>query len=188
MNTPTGQVDPRVVGVEVVTRAAVPIVGFRATASLCALRARSSAALRTMSVLLERAGVWPAGPATVILRPNNRPDSFEIMAGYSLPGHALGVDLATDRLPGGLAVQAVHPGSWDTLLGTYDQVGEWLAARHVTEVPLMWEEYLVGPQATEDVHAWRTRVVVPLPGTWPARGNPAGQDGTPVSPGRSTTA
>lgn len=157
-------VQPEIIDVETVLRRPVSLIGFQTTAPLDALRTRSLAALRTMAVLLDRADVRPDGPATVVFRPNSRPDTFEVTAGYSLPaGEVLGFELVTDRLPGGPAMQAVHHGPWETLLGTYDQLGEWLAARQVHEVPLMWEEYLVGPETSGDVHDWRTRVVVPLP-------------------------
>jgi effector-binding domain-containing protein len=82
-----------------------------------------------------------------------------------------GAPFVHDRLPNGPAVQIVHLGSIDSLLFTYDRLGEWLAVHHVQPTTLMWEEYLIGSDDTDQCAAWRTRVVCPLPAE-PARSSP----------------
>jgi effector-binding domain-containing protein len=74
----------------------------------------------------------------------------------------IGKPFVAARVPGGRVVQALHLGSWQTLLSTYDRLSDWLGAHRVLRVPLMWEEYLVGPDLADDPAVWQTRVVVPL--------------------------
>jgi hypothetical protein len=108
--------------------------------------------------------------------------TFDVTAGYpTAKPLKIGSPFTGERLPGGRIVHVLHLGPWSTLLSTYDRLSEWLVAHRLSLVPLMWEEYLVGPDTVADPAAWRTRIVVPLPTyqhRWP-NGSPV-SDGTPT--------
>ncbi|KUL23559.1 hypothetical protein ADL15_46185 [Actinoplanes awajinensis subsp. mycoplanecinus] len=155
--------DPGARGVESATRRPHNLVGIRSTVELGALHTFPRLILPVMTSALRRTGKRPAGPPTAVFRP--RVDgTFEVTAGYPTVGrHVLGRPFTSERLPGGDMVQIMHCGSWSTLLFSYDRLNEWLSARRVSLVSLMWEEYVVGPDLVADSAAWRTRIVVPLP-------------------------
>jgi effector-binding domain-containing protein len=155
--------DPAVCDAEVVGRESVHLIGIRDTVALKALHSYPLQTLPVIAAVLRHNEVWPAGPATALFRPREA-GAFEVTAGYPTATRLeLGQPFTCDRLPAGPAVQAMHVGPWDTLLSTYDRLNEWLAVHRVPFVPLMWEEYVVGPELVADPTTWRTRIVVPLP-------------------------
>lgn len=48
----------------------------------------------------------------------------------------IGPPFTVAELPACQAAQALHLGSWDTVLFSYDRLNEWLAARGMAAVPL----------------------------------------------------
>jgi hypothetical protein len=139
------------------------IVGVRRTVRPRALRDHCRLTLPVLASALRRGGLEPSGPSVAIIRPDDT-GGFQVTVGSPVRWcPATGPPLVHDRTPEGPAVQLTHFGAPDTLLATYDRLNEWLTARRIPPVPLMWEEYLVSGAATDDAAAWRTRIVLPLP-------------------------
>lgn len=168
-------VDRALCDAEVVTRAPVFLFGMRDRVGLTALHTRTQRSLPIVAKALRRLGVEPSGPPVTLYRPCGD-GSFEMTIAYpTAEPLVIGKPFVAARLPGGRAVQAMHLGSWQTLLSSYDRLSEWLAAHRVLSVPLMWEEYVV---LAGDPAGWQTRVVVPLrpetelaaPAGWPGPG------------------
>jgi effector-binding domain-containing protein len=87
--------------------------------------------------------------------------TFEVTVGFPVTGLPTTGTLTGMRLPAGCAVQALHVGSYATLPEIYRLLSEWFAGRHLPPPALMWEEYLVGPDAESEAGCL-TRVVFPL--------------------------
>ncbi|GID29005.1 GyrI-like domain-containing protein [Paractinoplanes brasiliensis] len=150
---------------EVATSQPVSLFGIRGTVKLTVLRSYPQDILPVVASALQRLRVQAAGPPVCVLRPRGD-GQFDVLAAYPTSRRPrIGQPFTTCRLSGGLVVRALHHGPWTTLLNTYDRLSEWLALHHIRQVPLMWEEYLVGPDRTGDPAMWRTRIVVPLTGT-----------------------
>jgi hypothetical protein len=153
---------------EVVARRPSRLVGLRAMVGLTELRRFPERTLPVVRRAADRVGVRAVGPATSLIRPHG--GRFEVTTALPVAGRAQpGLPFVVVKLSGGLVAQVVHQGSWETLLGAYDRLSEWLTVRRVATVPLMWEEYLIGPDQIDDPRRWRTRIVVPLPIRAPVR-------------------
>jgi len=108
-------------------------------------------------------GVDTVGPPVSVVRPCGG-ERFDVAAAYPTMGRlVIGQPFLHTRPPGGRALQVTHLGPWSTLLSTYDRLAEWLTAHRVAVPPMMYEEYVVGPDLINDPAAWRARIVVPLP-------------------------
>jgi effector-binding domain-containing protein len=153
---------------EVVARRPSRLFGLRAMVGLTELHRFPERTLPVVRQAAKRAGVRAVGPATSLIRPEG--GQLEVTMALPVTGRAQpSLPFVVVKLSGGLVAQVVHRGSWDTLLGAYDRLSEWLTVRRVTTVPLMWEEYLIGPDHIDDPRSWRTRIVVPLPIRTPVR-------------------
>jgi effector-binding domain-containing protein len=153
---------------EIVARRPLQLVGLRATVGLAELRRFPEGALPVVRQAVHRAGMRAVGPTMSLLRSNG--GRFEVTVAVPVAGRVRPTSpLIVVKLSGGLVAQVMHQGPWDTLLAAYDRLSEWLTARRVAIVPLMWEEYLIGPDQAEDPSRWRTRITVPLPLTTPVR-------------------
>lgn len=158
----TNTTEPALCDAEVVTRTPAYLFGMRHSIELKALHTHPQLTLPIVAKALHRLGIEPSGPPVALLRPR-RDGSFEMTVAYpAAEPLVLGRPFVAARLPGGRVVQALHRGSWQTLLYTYDRLSEWLAAHGVRSVPLMWEEYLVGPDQVGEPANWRTRLIVPF--------------------------
>lgn len=155
---------PALCDAEVVTRTPVHLCGIRAGVDLAALRDFPRHMLPVVARALRRVRSAPAGPPVTMIRLSAGGTGFLVTAAYpTTEPLVLGQPFVHTVLPGGRVVQAVHVGPWHSLLSTYDRLNEWLTAHRIGAPSLMWEEYLVGPEAADDAAVWRTRVVVPLP-------------------------
>jgi hypothetical protein len=158
-----GAVEQALRGVEVVTRAPAHLFGIRANVGLGVLHTYPRQTLPIVTSALRRLGVTPAACPVCLIRPRTD-GTFDMTAAYPTAEPVrIGSPFVVTGLPACRAAQALHAGSWNTLLFSYDRLNEWLAAHGVTAVPSMWEEYLVGPGQLDDQTQWRTRLVVPLP-------------------------
>jgi hypothetical protein len=147
---------------EIVARRPIRLFGLRDRLGPADLRGFPYRALPVVRQALHDRGMRAVGPATALLRPSG--GRFEVTLAVPVTGRARPASpFVVVKLSGGLVAQLVHQGPWDTLLNAYDRLSEWLSARRVTAVPLMWEEYLVGPEQADDPSRWRTRIAVPLP-------------------------
>jgi effector-binding domain-containing protein len=117
-------------------------------------------ALPEVASELAREGVAPVGPPVTVYREKDAEFS-EVTAGYPVDRVPVGGVLVWTVLPSGPVVQVVHAGPYDYLGSTYALVGRWFMARDMIPPAIMWEEYLVGPDATDDQRQWRTRLVFP---------------------------
>lgn len=146
---------------EIVENERVEVAGVRGRLRVTEVREWTRRTLPVVAARLAGAGVRPAGAPVAVLRPCED-GSFEVTAGYPVERLPMGTRLDRDALPGGQAVRALHSGSWDSLLTTYDRLFEWLVGHGRSPGPLMWEQYVVGPQAGEASDTWRTIVSCPL--------------------------
>ena len=152
----------REVEVEVLTLPARPVVGLRERISVPELAGFFDRAVATVLEELFRQGFEPAGPPIVIYR-HEESHEFDVTIGFWVEEPHLFADvLVVDQLPAGRVVRALHVGPYETLADTYTVLSRWFGDRQVTTPTMMWEEYLVGPDAVSDPAAYRTRVVYPL--------------------------
>jgi effector-binding domain-containing protein len=136
------------------------IAGLRERVATGDMPAFFARAVPAAAAELGRAGIAPAGPPVAAYR-QEIGDTFEVTVGFPVAAAPRTDALVRMTLPAGRVVQAVHAGPYETLTETYGRLADWFAARHLTPPPLMWEDYLVGPEGGAD--ACRTRVVFPLP-------------------------
>ena len=155
---------PSVEGIDVVTTEARPIVGLRERVATADLSDFFSGALPLVAERLGRAAIHPIGPPVAVYRDEHGPE-FQVTVGFPVeqthtPPSIDG--LVRDTLPGGRAVRAVHSGPYESLPEAYARLGAWFARRAMQPPTMMWEEYLVGPDATGESGCC-TEVVFPLP-------------------------
>ncbi|GID29759.1 GyrI-like domain-containing protein [Paractinoplanes brasiliensis] len=146
---------------EVVTCSRARIAGFQAVVRVPELRHWTQNVLPDAAAALRRRGARPVGPPIVVLRPRSD-GAIEVTAGYQIDSASPADGLGCEMLPAGPAARAVHAGPHESLLSAYDRVLERLTVRLRGTVPVMWEEYLVGPELTDSPAAWRTAVICPL--------------------------
>jgi hypothetical protein len=162
MSEQSTTVEPAWCDAEIAARRATRLFGMRATFGSTELRGYPERALPVVRQALRGAGVRAVGPATALLRPSG--GGFEMTVAVPVTGRVRPrTPFVVVKLSGGLVAQLVHQGPWDALLNAYDRLSEWLSTRRVTTVPLMWEEYLIGPEQAVDPSHWQTRIAVPLP-------------------------
>jgi effector-binding domain-containing protein len=65
-------------------------------------------------------------------------------------------------LPGGRVVTGTHIGPYDTIVETYDAMGDWMKSRNLIPANHMWETYLTDPKAEPDPAKWVTRLFWPI--------------------------
>ncbi|GAA0804777.1 GyrI-like domain-containing protein [Spirilliplanes yamanashiensis] len=139
------------------------VVGIREMVPIADLSAFFERAMPAVAAELGRAGLTADGPPLSVYHQRD-PEDFEVTVGFPVERApaAAPARLAVEELPAGPTVQAVHEGPYDTLPVTYAALGDWLSEHDRKYGDTMWEEYLVGPDATVDALRWRTRVVFPL--------------------------
>ena len=72
-----------------------------------------------------------------------------------------GDPLVHEHLPGRSAVRSVHVGPYSRLPEVYHRLSRLFADRDLVPPQVMWEEYLIGPDTTDESRCL-TRVVYPL--------------------------
>jgi effector-binding domain-containing protein len=93
---------------------------------------------------------------------NEQAGHFDVTVGFPVAEAPASTDaLVREALPGGLAVRALHVGSYETLSQTYAGMSHWFSQRKLFPPDMMWEEYLAGPGSVDESE-FRTRVVYPL--------------------------
>ena len=147
-------------GIEELSLSPRTIVGRRRRVAVSDLAAFFAEAIPAVAAGLAREGITPAGPP-IAAYGGEQGDTFEVTAGFPVTRLPLTDEFVQMQLPGGKAVQAMHAGTYRTLAETYGRLSEWFADRHQWPPALMWEEYLVGPDADGEAGCL-TRVVFPL--------------------------
>lgn len=146
---------------EVTTVEGGSMIGLRAVVRAGELRRWTAQALPVVATALRESRVRPAGPPMSIVRP--RPDgTVDVSAGYRIDGAPDIGRLVCEALPAGPVAMAIHRGPYESLLCTYDRLVEWLVGHHHVAGPVLWEEYVVGPDTTGEPAQWRTAVMCPL--------------------------
>ena len=136
------------------------IAGLRKRVPVADLADFFARAVPAVADELGRARITPSGPPVSVYR-QELGNTFEVTVGFPVTRMPATGRLTPMRLPGGRAVQGVHVGSYATLPGMYAKLSEWFAGRHLQPPAMMWEEYLVGPDARGEAGCL-TRVVFPL--------------------------
>ncbi|MFZ2964996.1 MAG: GyrI-like domain-containing protein [Rhodoglobus sp.] len=138
------------------------ILGVHETVPMQQLPAFFSRALGTAAAAISDQGTHPAGPPVAVYR--GMPTSvFDVTVGFPVEStvtEAPGTLLLT--LPAGRAAVITHHGSYESLPTTYDVLGRWMRKHGLAPAPLMWEQYLVGPESTPESAGWVTRIVNPV--------------------------
>lgn len=147
------------------------VVGLRNRMAPAAMSEFFRRAIATAAAELDRRGISPDGPPTVVYRRESG-HMFDVTVGFpvrwvlaadELPaatGPSFGA-LAVEKLPAGRVARAEHAGPYETMKDTYAALGEWFGEHTYQPPAVMWEEYLVGP-GEADESGYRTRVVYPL--------------------------
>ncbi|MFI2363076.1 GyrI-like domain-containing protein [Promicromonospora sp. NPDC019610] len=143
-------------------RAAQEIVGLHQKVRLDELGEFFPRAMTVAAEALRERGVEPAGPPVAFYEGMSE-ERFDVTAGYPVPaGAAPSDDVVAAMLPGGATVEAVHEGPYETLPAAYEELTAWFSQNGMTQPSLMWEEYVLGPEAEADPGRWRTRIVYPV--------------------------
>ncbi|MCW4386594.1 GyrI-like domain-containing protein [Salinibacterium sp. SYSU T00001] len=114
-----------------------------------------------MAVLSEQ-GVAPAGPALAVY--HGQPgETVDVAAGFptNTPIETVG-SIAALELPGGLAAQYTHRGSYDGLAEAYQRFVGWIYEQGHTPGQLFWEVYVTEPTPDADPDDMVTHIVWPL--------------------------
>jgi effector-binding domain-containing protein len=152
---------PSVEGIDVVTIQSRPIVGLRERVAIADLSRFFARALPLVAERVGRAGIHPIGPPVAVYQ-DEHGQEFQVTAGFPVEHSHTSVDgLVWETLPGGRAVRAVHSGPYASLPEAYARLGAWFAQRAMQPPTMMWEEYLVGPDAAGE-SGCLTEVVFPL--------------------------
>ena len=73
--------------------------------------------------------------------------TVELVAGFPIASPcAPGGEVVPGELPGGTVATGVHVGPYDTMVETYNELGQWIAGVGVVPQPGMWEVYFTDPQ------------------------------------------
>jgi effector-binding domain-containing protein len=148
--------------IERVSQPAITVAGLSETVKMTELTQFFGRAFGTSAGVLGAAGVPIVGPP-VALYLSEPTETVEVTAGFPVPvGTAAPSGLVIETIPAGDAATATHEGPYDSLGATYALLTEWLTQNHLAQAPVMWEEYLVGPDGEEDPTKWRTRIVFPI--------------------------
>jgi len=147
--------------VEVVKLERVEVAGMRRDLRVRERREWTRRTLPRVAAALRDVGAEPSGPAMSVLRARTD-GTLEVTVGYPVRAVSPEPSLTVELLPEGGAVRAVHLGPYDSMMGTYDLLVEWLVGHHHEVGLLMWEEYLIGSDTTDNPALYQTRAVYPL--------------------------
>lgn len=148
--------------IERVSQPAVTVAGITETVPMTQLTEFFGRAFGTSAAVLGAAGI-PIVGAPIAIYTGEPSDTVEVTAGFPVAaGTEAPAGLVLETVPAGEAAVAVHEGSYDSLGTTYGVLTEWFEQNHLGRAPVMWEEYLVGPDGAADPAEWRTRIVFPI--------------------------
>jgi effector-binding domain-containing protein len=152
----------RPMAAEVVTVPRRAVVGLRERVTVPELAAFFDRAVVAVLDEMFLQGIEPATPPVVIYRHETGP-AYDVTVGFPVdePELFTGV-LDLDELPAGRVLWAEHVGPYESLPDTHAALGRWFDERQIRTPRMMWEEYLVGPDATFAPAEYRTRVFYPL--------------------------
>jgi effector-binding domain-containing protein len=147
--------------VEVVTLDSRTVVGLRERVAPVGMAAFFRRAVEATTAELSRRGVAPDGPPTAVYR-HDWGGEFDVTVGFPVrAAPATGDALVIEKLPAGRAARAEHVGPYETMGATYAMLSKWFGQRRYSPPDVMWQEYLVGPDAATESE-FRTRVICPL--------------------------
>jgi effector-binding domain-containing protein len=93
------------------------------------------------------------------------PDTFDFEIGVPV---AAAIEpagrVAPGELPGGRVVRTVFHGNYPGLGAAWGEFMAWIEAEGLVVRNDLWEQYVVGPEASPDPSAWRTELNRPLAG------------------------
>lgn len=143
-------------------RAAQEIVGLHETVRMDELMEFFPRALTAAAEALAERGMEPSGPA-IGLYHGMEDETCDVTAGFPVsPGAAPSDDVVAAMLPAGATVETVHHGPYDGLPDVYQELTAWFEENGMQAPPVVWEEYLVGPESEADPGRWQTRIVFPV--------------------------
>jgi effector-binding domain-containing protein len=109
-------------------------------------------AFKTVKGYLERQGLAPSGPATVVYLSTDE-KGFQFEAGYPIatpPKAAPRGDLTVSKLPDGKALKFTHRGSYDAMDTTYDAITNHIDEKRLDTRDIFIEEYVTDPTTTPE--------------------------------------
>jgi effector-binding domain-containing protein len=141
---------------------ATTILGVHERVPMSELTAFFSRAFGTAAAAIAAQGTHPAGPPVAVYS-GTPTETVDVTAGFPVEGTVAEVPgTLLLPLPAGRAAVITHHGSYESLATTYDVLARWMRKHGLVATPLMWEQYLVGPESTPDAAAWVTRIVNPV--------------------------
>jgi effector-binding domain-containing protein len=148
--------------VNVVDQNEQPFLGMHEVVRISDLTEFFGRAYTAVGAELGKQGLAPAGPP-VALYDSEVGETADVTAGFPTQRTALPADgLVVAVLPAGRAAVTVHEGAYDAMATTYAALMAWFEEEDLTPGPVMWEEYLVGPDSSADPAQWRTQIVWPV--------------------------
>lgn len=137
------------------------------------------AAYPALYARLDRCGLRPSGPPGA-LYPLAVDDVDDVVAYVPLAAERLTGEpepLPVAELPGATVAVLTHHGGYDTIGGTYELLGRWIAEYAVPAEAQVREVYVVGPTESDDPVDFRTDIcwplAAPMPQAHPTRRRPS---------------
>lgn len=120
--------------------------------------------IQEVRAALAAQGIAPAGAwLTHHLRMDPEIFDFEICVPVTQPVTPVG-RIQAGVLPAATVVRAVYRGGYEGLGQAWGELEAWIAANGYTVGPDLWEQYVVGPEASDNPADWRTELNWPLIG------------------------
>lgn len=135
---------------------------IREVVPLTGMTAFFGRAFSTVASVVAAEGAQITGPA--FARYYGMPtDVVDVEAGFPIAGAITASgDVHVGHLPSGRIYEAIHVGPYDTLVQTYEAVGNRISADGGVPADEMWEYYLSDPEDEPDPAKWQTRVCWPV--------------------------
>jgi effector-binding domain-containing protein len=122
------------------------------------------AAVAELLAALREQGIAPAGPLlSYYLKMPSEVFDFEIAFPVEREVTSSGRVFASE-VPAAKVARTIYRGPMEGLGAAWGELSNWMSAHGHAAGAVVWESYLVGPDATADPAAWQTELNWPLAG------------------------
>ncbi len=91
------------------------------------------------------------------------PETFDFEVGFATSSPVRPVGRVKPGVwPAQRAARTIYHGPYEGLPGAWGEFTAWMKAKDLRQADDLWEQYSVGPHATQDPAAWRTELTRPL--------------------------